>query len=92
MDTGGVFSIGSGADDTPLTTATYRHLQSKFSRKLATLIGLSFFISGIRTSTYCLPFVFYTNNMAEFKNFDSSVLEGHIKFREKKTVSRYLRI
>jgi hypothetical protein len=24
--------------------------------------------------------------MAEFKNFDSSVLEGHLKFREKKTV------
>lgn len=26
--------------------------------------------------------------MAEFKNFDSSVLEGHIKFREKKTWKR----
>jgi len=29
----------------------------------------------------------FTNNMAEWKiNFDSSVLEGHVKFREKKTV------
>ena len=30
----------------------------------------------------------YTN-MAEFKNFDSSVLEGHLKFREKKTVRNH---
>jgi hypothetical protein len=27
--------------------------------------------------------------MAEFKNFDSSVLEGHVKFREKKTVRNH---
>jgi hypothetical protein len=27
--------------------------------------------------------------MAEFKNFDSSVLEGHLKFREKKTVRNH---
>ena len=40
---------------------------------------------GTRTSSP--NWALFTNNMAEWKiNFDSSVLEGHVKFREKKTV------